>query len=467
MKINRPVNHNFYKKKAPISESALCKEFNVKDTKANKNKLQQIFSSVYELKLGVEQPKQVKVFNFKRNRIFEQDQERLILKLYSKEGINQEKEYYIQTGLYAGVVFYKGCKINITTEYGDTFLKRMLNFVNDIYVENEMVKAKKDKTENQFLFIIAHLFIQSLEKAVVLGLPQQYQKHQERSQKVRGSINFNEYLKRDIPFQGKLTTTFREQKYIQEIVDVLHLALRKLESIFGREIHSRLLGLSQLLKQQYSGRFVNYETIQKAKTHQTINNPMYSGFKKVLEYAEIILLNKDLMFDNEKQNLATSGYLFDIAELFELYLEKLLSRNFPDWFVHGQEEIRIYPNQFYRRRLFPDLVMEHKKSGKIAVFDAKFKKMQMTYNDVDRNDLHQIHSYSGYYRNNLIASGLLYPLSKDIKEPHTETLYGNNSNEIKFIVDGIYVRNDQSMKALIEAEKVFIQRITNTLKTNE
>ena len=91
----------------------------------------------------------------------------------------------------------------------------------------------------------------------------------------------------------------------------------------------------------------------------------------------------------------------------------------------------------------------------------------MTYNDVDRNDLHQIHSYSGYYRNNLIASGLLYPLSKDIKEPHTETLYGNNSNEIKFIVDGIYVRNDQSMKALIEAEKVFIQRITNTLKTNE
>lgn len=218
MKISVPVNHNFYEE-APIQELNLGEAFNVK--KSGIKNLQQIFSSVYELKLGAEQLKQVKVFSFKSKHIFEPDEERLILKLYSKEKNTQEKEYFIQTGLYAGVLFHKGCKFNITTKYGDTFLKRMLNFVNDIYVDNEQTKAKKDETENQFLFIIAHLFIQSLEKAVVLGLPQQYQKQQERSHKVRGSINFNDYLKRDIPFQGKLTTTFREQKYVQEIVDVL------------------------------------------------------------------------------------------------------------------------------------------------------------------------------------------------------------------------------------------------------
>ena len=128
--------------------------------------------------------------------------------------------------------------------------------------------------------------------------------------------------------------------YVQEIVDVLYLALRTLERIFGKEIHSRLLGLNQLLKQNYSGQFASYENIQKAKAHQSINNPMYSGFKKVLEYAEIILLDKDLMPDNKRQQLATTGYLFDIAELYELYLEKLLSRNFPEWSVNGQEELR-------------------------------------------------------------------------------------------------------------------------------
>ncbi|EHU1847183.1 hypothetical protein VXR09_15630 [Acinetobacter baumannii] len=459
MKISIPVNHNFYEE-APISD--LGKAFGVKKQSSIKN-LQEIFSSVHELKLGAEQLKQVKVFHFKSKRIFEQDEERLILKLYSKE--KAEKEYFIQTGLYAGVLFHKGCKINITIKYGDTFLKRMLNFVNDIYVDNEQIQAKKDETENQFLFIIAHLFIQSLEKAVVLGLPQQYQKQQERSQKVRGSINFNDYLKRDIPFQGKLTTTFRERMYIQEIIDVLYLALKKLESVFGKEIHSRLLGLSQFLKQQYSGRFASYETIQRAKTHQTINNPMYRGFKKVLEYAEIILLNKDLMPDNEKQNLATTGYLFDIAELYEIYLEKLLSRNFPEWLVSGQVEIPIYQKQFYRRSIFPDLIMKHRTSGKIIALDAKFKKMEMRNNDIDRSDLHQIHSYSGYYQNNLIASGLIYPLSKqlDIDKSYSDTLYGNNNNDVLFIVDGIYVYETQTMDDLIENENIFIKRITGLI----
>jgi 5-methylcytosine-specific restriction enzyme subunit McrC len=456
MNISIPVNHNFYEE-APILESALGKTFDVK--KSGVKDLQNIFSSVYELKLGAEQLKQVKIFNFKSKRIFEQDEERLILKLYSKE--KAEKEYFIQTGLYAGVLFHKGCKINITTKYGDTFLKRMLNFVNDIYVDNEQIKAKKDETENQFLFIIAHLFIQSLEKAVVLGLPQQYQKQQERSQKVRGNIDFNDYLKRDIPFQGKLTSTFRERMYVQEIVDVLYLALRKLESVFGKEINSCLLGLNQFLKQQYSGRFASYETIQKAKTHQTINNPMYRSFKKVLEYAEIILLNKDLMPDNEKQNLATTGYLFDIAELYEIYLEKLLSRNFPEWFVSGQVEIPIYQKQFYRRSIFPDLIMKHKTSGKIIALDAKFKKMEIQNKDIDRTDLHQIHSYSGYYHKDLIASGLIYPLSKqlNIDKSHSDTLYGNNNNDVRFIVDGVFVYENQTMEDLIENENIFVNRM--------
>jgi len=150
MRISVPVNHNFYEE-APIREAALGEAFAVK--KAGIKHLQQLFSSVYELKLGAEQLKQIRIFNFKRRRFFEPDKERLILKLYSKEKLEQEKEYIVQTGLYAGVLFYKGCKINITTKYGDAFLKRMLNFVADIYVDNEQVKAKKTKRKISFYLL--------------------------------------------------------------------------------------------------------------------------------------------------------------------------------------------------------------------------------------------------------------------------------------------------------------------------
>lgn len=459
MKISIPVNNHFYDNQGYL-ENQLADLFGVKNTK----KVRELFSSVYEIKLKDKGDNQIRISSF-RKKIFKPDGERLILKLYSKEKSGGEKKYIVQTGLYAGVLYYKGCKINITTIYGDAFLKRMLNFVNDIYIDNDQVKAKKEKTENQFLFIIAYLFIQSLEKAAVLGLPQQYNKQKERSHKVRGGIDFKDYLKRDIPFQGKLTSAFRERIYIQEIVDVLYLALRKLEKDFGKEIHSRLIGLNQLLKQHYSGQFASYATIQKAKTHQSITNPMYSGFKKVLEYAEIILLDKDLTYDNEKQQLSTSGYLFDISELYELYLEKLLSRNFPQWSVSGQEELRIYQHQFYRRSIFPDLVMKHRTSGSMVVFDVKFKKMEMINSDLDRTDLHQIHSYSGYYRKNLIASGLIYPLSKEIniEKAYSQSIYGNDINNVKFIVDGIYVSESQSLKELIKREEEFIERISQII----
>ncbi len=463
MKISRPVNNNFYEEK-PILQSGLTDAFSVK--KSAEKKVIDLFSSVYELKLGNDQLKQtaIKVVDF-RTRRFAPDKERLVLKLYSKE-IDNVKNYFIQTGLYAGVLYHKGCKFNITTKYGDAFLKRMLNFVNDIYIDTKQAPAKKEEIKNQFLFIIAHLFIQKLEKTSVLGIPQEYIKQHERSHKVRGAVDFNAYLKQDIPFQGKLTSTFKERCYIQEIVDVLYLTLKKLESIFGKEIHSRLLGILQLLKQHYSGRYVTAETIRKAQMHPAINNPIYNGFKKVLEYAEIILMNNDLINDEQHNKLQTSGHLFDIAELFEIYLEKLLSRNFDEWQVSSQEEAQIYNGKFYNGYMYPDIVMRHKESNKIVVFDAKFKNMRTIYKDLDRTDLYQIHSYIGYYNPLVIAGGLLYPLSNEfnIDRCYSNNLFGNRNNEIKFIVDGIYLKEDMTTEQIINSEENFITRLKNSIQ---
>jgi 5-methylcytosine-specific restriction endonuclease McrBC regulatory subunit McrC len=105
--------------------------------------------------------------------------------------------------------------------------------------------------------------------------------------------------------------------------------------------------------------------------------------------------------------------------------------------------------------------MKHKTSGKIIALDAKFKKMEIQNKDIDRTDLHQIHSYSGYYHKDLIASGLIYPLSKqlNIDKSHSDTLYGNNNNDVRFIVDGVFVYENQTMEDLIENENIFVNRM--------
>lgn len=460
MRTHIPTNHNFYEE-SPLAENDLKVKFGVRKKSQIKAIKDNLFASNFEFTTHNESLEQVQIFSFKEQRNKLNEEKRLILKLYSKETANTEKKYIIQTGLFAGVLYHKGCQFNITTPYGDVFLKRMLNFVNDIYVDNQEAKATKSDQPNEFQNIIAYLFIQSLEKASVLGLPKQYKLQTQRSHKVRGRIDINSYLKHDIPFKGKLTTSFREQVFTQEIVDVLFLACHKLEQNFGKEIHRKILGIYQQLKQNYSGNFVHRDTIEKAKNNSVLQNPMYAPFKNVLTYAEIILKEQDLLIQAENNNLSTHGYVFDISQLFEVYLEKLLNRHFSEWNVTGQEELNVYDGLFYGRKMFPDLVMRHSENNQIIVLDAKFKKMRMIKNDLDRSDFYQIHSYIQHYEPNVLFGGLIYPLSAelDTDKAHSKELYGNKDNSTGFIVDGIKVGETLSMAEIIAHEKEFLERM--------
>ncbi|MFB9056705.1 hypothetical protein ACFFU9_08115 [Mariniflexile ostreae] len=469
MKINVPTNHNFYEEK-PLVESQLKEEFGAKIKKDTDYIKQHIFSSTYHFTSKKESLQQIKIFGFKEQKNKLEDEEQLILKLYAKESNTEEKKYIIQTGLFAGTIYHKDVQFNIVTPYGDTFLKRMLNFVNEIYIDNQSTKADKTEETNEFQNIIAFLFIQSLEKSAVLGLPKVYQSITQRSNKVRGKIDLNAYLKQDIPFTGKLTSIYREQIYVQDIIDVLYLACKALEKKFGKEIHKKILGVYQLLKQNYSGVFPQAAIIEKAKHHVVLQNPMYSNFKKTIGYAEIILKEQNLLVSKIDNKLSTNGYLFDISQLFEVYLEKLLSRYFKDWYITGQEELNVYKKMFYKRKMFPDLVMKHKKTNQIVVFDAKFKKMRLhknlsNYSDVDRSDFYQIHSYIQYYQPDVIAGGLIYPLSNQINvdTTHSDRLFGNPNIDTKFIVDGILVNEEMSISDINEKENEFLFRLENVI----
>ena len=436
-------------------------DFSLRNKKELKLLKDELFSSVQLLTTKDESLEQIKLFGFKeqRNKLYEEEQ--LLLKFYSKDSADGERQFFIQTGLFAGVIYYKGYQVNITSKHGDIFLRRMLNYINDIYIDNQKTDAIKSNETNEFQNIIAYLFIQSLEKSSFLGLPKVYKDITQHSHKVRGKIDINAYLRKSVPFSGKLTSTLREQVYVQEIVDVLCLACTILEKKFGKEIHRKVLGISKLLKQNYSGNYPDLRTLEKAKGHISLQNPIFSGFRRVIEYAEIIIKEQDLLSSKVNKTLKSQGYLFDISQLFEVYLEKLLSRHFINWHVTGQEELTVYPNQFFKRKMFPDLVLKHKETGKIIVFDAKFKTMNFKQKDLDRDDFYQIHSYIQYYLPNAVLGGLIYPLSKDNNgySSYANSLFENKANDAGFIVDGVYVDGEMSEVDIIKNEQKFLGRI--------
>lgn len=403
-------------------------------------------------------------FSCNKKQYFKRDDEQQLVFQLAK---TIDDNYYVKTGLYAGIITIKGITFNIMPKNIALF-KRMLNFANNIYVDKTEKNSEKSQEPSEFP-LFEYLFLTSLKKASVLGFPQEYSKVEYHDIRIHGNVDVNSYIKKDIPFIGKLSSKRNERHYVQSIVDVLSTALSVCHSDI-QKMFPNLSFISSELKATASGRRPTFNKIQKAKNHRSLQNPMFAPFRRTLDYAELILRKQNLISsDEEKSSNKISGYLLDVASLWELYLENLLRNNFQSegWTISAQEKLSLYEGAFFARNNYPDLVMRHK-DGRLVVLDAKFKKMNFAKDhygncDVDRTDLFQIQSYAGYYREkgeNIILCGLIYPLSKDpSKDPiHNKTyLYGPGISNINFIIDGIYIGDEKNF--IPEQESAFIERL--------
>ncbi len=398
--------------------------------------------------------KQLNLISFKEQTNSYHDKDRLIIRLSSKKNNDNKTEYFVKTGLYAGDITYKGLRFKITpADKYKVLYHRMLNFANDILIDNQPNSIVNSDVSFDLL---SYMFVLSLEKTAMLGLPQEYLKKKDEGVKFKGTVDINNYIRRNIPFMGKVSYIFREHQNVQEIVDVLYCALSIVRKSKIDILPGRLVNIYTALKESYSGKKVNKDTIFKALNHKSLQNPAFIRYKQVLHYAELIIQNNGIE-SAESDNNKISGYLIDVSELFEIYLEKLLRKSFTDWSIKTQEKLKIYKGSFFEREIRPDIVME-KEGKKVVVLDAKFKKMRFDKEDVDREDLFQIHTYISYYGDNVVCGGLLYPLSKPIDKDYiSNLLFGNEKNKTKFIIDGVYA--DSSTKELIEQEELFIKRI--------
>lgn len=403
-------------------------------------------------------------FSCNKKQYFKRDDEQQLVFQLAK---TIDDNYYVKTGLYAGIITIKGITFNIMPKNIALF-KRMLNFANNIYVDKTEKNSEKSQEPSEFP-LFEYLFLTSLKKASVLGFPQEYSKVEYHDIRIHGNVDVNSYIKKDIPFIGKLSSKRNERHYVQSIVDVLSTALSVCHSDI-QKMFPNLSFISSELKATASGRRPTFNKIQKAKNHRSLQNPMFAPFRRTLDYAELILRKQNLISsDEEKSSNKISGYLLDVASLWELYLENLLRNNFQSegWTISAQEKLSLYEGAFFARNNYPDLVMRHK-DGRLVVLDAKFKKMNFAKDhygncDVDRTDLFQIQSYAGYYREkgeNIILCGLIYPLSKDLD--NKTYLYGPGISDINFIIDGIYIGDEKNFipdQELPEQESAFIERL--------
>ena len=375
----------------------------------------------------------------------------------------QDDGLYVQTGNFIGSFSHNGIDIEIHSRFSNKFLERMLNFANDIYIDDVSLGKSIDAKENLSKIIIYYLFIQTLERAFLLGLPKGYKDKSYHEAKVMGKVDVAKFIKTDIPFGGKISSTNRERQDMGDIVLVLYKALKIVQKEAKELIRPVANALNYLCEIRES-RLVTPSVVHNALNSKSLHNPIYAPYKKVLEYASLIIENEDAgTKSNGKQNL---GFIVNVAELFEIYIGKLLQKEFKGWNVTSPK-IELYKDKFFARKIIPDIVMSN--GDKVLVFDTKYKRMNMQgkdqygLGDVDRNDFFQINTYMSYYQNqgkNVVVGGLLYPMDKFSRDGcHSHSWFDNLNT--KFIVDGIELANlnEYSIEEIKIKENEFISRI--------
>ena len=375
----------------------------------------------------------------------------------------QDDGLYVQTGNFIGSFSHNGIDIEIHSRFSNKFLERMLNFANDIYIDDVSLGKSIDAKENLSKIIIYYLFIQTLERAFLLGLPKGYKDKSYHEAKVMGKVDVAKFIKTNIPFGGKISSTNRERQDMGDIVLVLYKALKIVQKEAKELIRPVANALNYLCEIRES-RLVTPSVVHNALNSKSLHNPIYAPYKKVLEYASLIIENEDAgTKSNGKQNL---GFIVNVAELFEIYIGKLLQKEFKGWNVTSPK-IELYKDKFFARKIIPDIVMSN--GDKVLVFDTKYKRMNMQgkdqygLGDVDRNDFFQINTYMSYYQNqgkNVVVGGLLYPMDKFSRDGcHSHSWFDNLNT--KFIVDGIELANlnEYSIEEIKIKENEFISRI--------
>jgi 5-methylcytosine-specific restriction endonuclease McrBC regulatory subunit McrC len=387
------------------------------------------------------------LFSFTNSEKGYEDDE-LILSIRHQATISDK--WFVQSGNFVGNIRLNNHSIQIQSRFSETFLQRMLQAINNVYL------AEIDGVErievDYARFLLYTLFAQKLEKAFLLGLPKVYRNKNHHDSGVKGRVHISGLIKRDMPYKGKISSQQRVREVDESIVSVLFLAANRVLNEY-KHLVQNIRHISTGLR-QLNPKSLEKDTYAKAIASKALTNPIFSPYKQVLSLAKLILDGQSIQPSKDGQR-QSFGFLVNVAELFELYVTALLKRAFSDWVIESPK-VKLYEDHFYERNIIPDIVM--RKGNRVAVFDTKYKKMNYRgkdengMGDVDRLDFFQIHTYMSYYQSQpdieFIGGGLLYPLSEGWNRMACFSQNVLGHNHAWFCVDGIEIPTSFSQNHL-------------------
>ncbi|MEW4924149.1 hypothetical protein [Algibacter sp. 2305UL17-15] len=358
-------------------------------------------------------------------------------------------------------------KIVVKPRFGNLQLFRMLEEVFNIKLTHSKSNVNK-QDDYQYLIkqLIAFLWLNLLSKANKHGIPKHNKVRYYKGAIVRGRLDVRKSIM-PLYVEEKIVSRYNEKVVDANISKILLKAYRILKSDYKLSSIKVSLGAKNAIEQ-----ILTSNTRDTYLTESDFNNikynDIYKSFKPVVDLSWDIIKKKSFGNNNDK-NSDSFSFFIDMAEVWEIYLRSILKRHFAKfgWKLR-EDKIQTYKEKDFKRLLIPDIVLEREKD--VMVWDAKYKRMEFDYYDYDRADFFQIHTYINYYHQNknVIAGGLLYPLSKDFSTERqfknkSESLFNQEATNTRYLVDGIDY-TDLTEEKVKREELNFLSRIADLQK---
>lgn len=283
-------------------------------------------------------------------------------------------------------------KIIIHPRFGTHFLCHMLEEIYNFKMPESAMQHGEGVVWNKFYqLILRQLWIAKFAKADKYGLPRQTVKRTHQGMQIRGHLNVRKSI---LPFFTKkeVVSEYREK----EVDDMIGRIVYKAYDILADK-ETGLRNLPPQVQESINDLYSRYHGEQIKITehdYQSIRyKSIYVSWKPLVDFSWQIIKHRGY---NPEQSVDDQGYglFFDMAEIWEAYVGKLLENEF----MHCTERnsnIRLFENEEEKQfqRIIPDYLSRDWTTDKAkAVGDAKYMNL------AGKERLQGEQTYSVYYK---------------------------------------------------------------------
>lgn len=363
---------------------------------------------------------------------------------------NKNGPWIIETDKYVGFHIVDIDKenricIDIRPRFGTSLLIRMLaRAFQSINLKELSIRTAEDMSGEMLMLVL--IWLHTFNRAIKNGLPKIYEERQNDLPALKGKLQIQSHLKNH--FTGRnmhlLPCRYRELTFN----NIINRTIRCCYAIVRRHLHyyapDQLSELNRMDKLLASYGVPRPKRIDPADLERIRYTSIAREYEPLMRYSKALLKSTPENFGgNQKEGY---GFLFDITELWEVYLREVLADHYKkkglyfatanldkslntkstgeDASLNGNESRRLvsfkdggmfnlYPDILVKRSLDPS-----NQNTPVALLDAKYKRIHdnpgANYG-IDSTDMYQLTTYLARYsypntsENRLNGMALMYP----------------------------------------------------------